>query len=42
MMFKVETSALEEYSAAGPGRDAGLRAVTVSDCPIRTGERGAL
>jgi hypothetical protein len=27
MMLKVETSALEEYFAAGPGRDAGLGAV---------------
>jgi hypothetical protein len=26
-MFKVETSALREYFAADPGRDAGLRAV---------------
>jgi len=27
MMFKVEPSALEEYFAADPGGDAGLRAV---------------
>jgi hypothetical protein len=27
MMFKVETSTLEEYFAADPGRDADLRAV---------------
>jgi hypothetical protein len=27
MMFKVETSALGEYFAADPGRDAGWRAV---------------
>jgi hypothetical protein len=32
MMFKVETSALGEYFAADPGRDAVMRA----------GERGAL
>ena len=45
-MFKLETSALEEYSAADPGRDGGLRAGTVGDgtirTVIRTGERGAL
>jgi len=35
-MFKVETSTLEEYFAADPGRDAG------GDCTNRTGERGAL
>jgi hypothetical protein len=27
MMFKVETSTLEEYFAAHPGRDADLRAI---------------
>jgi hypothetical protein len=27
MMFKVETSTLEEFFAAGPGRDAGRGAV---------------
>jgi hypothetical protein len=27
MMFKVETSTLEEYVAADPGREADLRAV---------------
>jgi hypothetical protein len=27
MMFKAETSTLEEYFAADPGRDADLRAV---------------
>jgi hypothetical protein len=45
MMVKVETSALGEYFAADPGRDAGLRAGAVGDCTIRavirTGE-GAL
>ena len=44
-MFKVETSALGEYFAADPGRDADLRAVerrAVADGTIRTGERGAL
>jgi hypothetical protein len=41
-MVKVETSTLGEYFAADPGRDAGLDAVAVNDCTIRTGERGAL
>jgi hypothetical protein len=39
MMFKVETSALEEYFAADPGRDAGLRAVERRSGT--TDERGA-
>jgi hypothetical protein len=40
MMFKVETSTLEEYSAADPGRDAGLRAGERRSGT--TDERGAL
>jgi hypothetical protein len=40
MMFKVETSALEEYFAAGPGRDAGRRAAERRSGT--TDERGAL
>jgi hypothetical protein len=35
-MFKVETSTLEEYFAADPGRDDGLRAVRGRTCtPVR-------
>ena len=39
-MFKVETSTLEEYFAADPGRDADLRAVEGGSGT--TDERGAL
>ena len=39
-MFKVEISTLEEYVAAGPGGDAGLRAVERRSGT--TDERGAL
>jgi hypothetical protein len=39
-MFKVESSALEEYSAAGPGRGADLRALERQYGT--TDERGAL
>jgi len=50
-MFKVQTSTLEEYFAADPGREADLPAGhrpagAVADCTIRavirTGERGAM
>jgi hypothetical protein len=40
MMFKVETSTLEEYFAADPGRDADLRAVERRSGTMD--ERGAL
>jgi hypothetical protein len=40
MMFKVETSTLEGYFTADPGRDAGLRVVERRFGT--TGERGAL
>ena len=39
-MFKIETSALGEYFAADPGRDADLRAVERRSGT--TDERGAL
>jgi hypothetical protein len=40
MMFKVETSTLEEYFAADPGRDVELRAVERRSGTAE--ERGAL
>jgi len=40
MMVKVETSTLEEYFAADPGRDADLRAVERRSA--NTDERGTL
>jgi len=39
-MLKVETSTIEEYFAADPGRDANLRAVERRS--ETTNERGAL
>ena len=36
-MFEVETSTLEEYFAADPGRDGGLRAVEREPGPPFTG-----
>jgi len=40
MMLRVETSTFDEYLAADPGRDAGLRAVERRSGT--TDERGAL